>query len=163
MEKYQCFATNIFWSQKCDFFGDFGQKTRTAGLIMLKLSTKVNQVFWGKNLENENFMAAAIHCENWYFKKTNIFHYFPSKNLKYSQIFLSETIHAQENGSRGPHFAKSLNSNFLKGLTYSALLLSLSLEVNAGEFCWDLWRILYNCLSHSQRYQAIQHLVVHFV
>lgn len=46
------------------FFGDFGQKTRTAGLIMLKLSTKVNQVFWGKNLENENFMAAAIHCEN---------------------------------------------------------------------------------------------------
>ena len=103
------------------FFGDFGQKTRTAGLIMLKLSTKVNQVFWGKNLENENFMAAAIHCENWYFKKTNIFHYFPSKNLKYSQIFLSETIHAQENGSRGPHFAKSLNSNFLKGLTYCAL------------------------------------------
>ena len=107
------------------FFGDFGQKTRTAGLIMLKLSTKVNQVFWGKNLENENFMAAAIHCENWYFKKTNIFHYFACKNLKYSQIFLSETIHAQENGSRGPHFAKSLNSNFLKGLTYSALFASL--------------------------------------
>ena len=52
----------------------------------------------------------------------NIFHYFPSENLKYSQIFLSETIHAQENGSRGPHFAKSLNSNFLKGLTYSALI-----------------------------------------
>ena len=104
------------------FFGDFGQKTRTAGLIMLKLSTKMNQVFWEKNLENENFITAAIHRENWYFKKTNIFHYFPSKNLKYSQIFLSETIHAQENGSRGPHFAKSLNSNFLKGLTYSALL-----------------------------------------
>ena len=104
------------------FFGDFGQKTRTAGLIMLKLSTKMNQVFWEKNLENENFITAAIHRENWYFKKTNIFHYFPSKNLKYSQIFLSETIHAQENGSRGPHFAKSLNSNFLKGLTYSAVV-----------------------------------------
>ena len=39
--------------------------------------------------------------------------------LKY---FLSETIHAQENGSRGTHFAKFLISNFLKGLTYSALL-----------------------------------------
>ena len=89
---------------------------------MLKLSTKMNQVFWEKNLENENFITAAIHRENWYFKKTNIFHYFPSKNLKYSQIFLSETIHAQENGSRGPHFAKSLNSNFLKGLTYSAVV-----------------------------------------
>ena len=119
--KIPMFCHKYFWSQKCDFFGDFGQKTRTAGLIMLKLSTKMNQVFWEKNLENENFMVAAIHCENWYFKKTNIFHYFPSKNLKYSQIFLSETIHAQENGSRGPHFAKSLNSNFFKGLTYSAM------------------------------------------
>ena len=38
--------------------------------------------------------------------------------LKY---FLSETIHAQGNGSRGTYFAKFLISNFLKGLTYSAL------------------------------------------
>ena len=37
------------------------------------------------------------------------------------KYFLSETIHAQENGSRGTHFAKFLISNFLKGLTYSAL------------------------------------------
>ena len=66
------------------FFGDFGQKTRTAGLIMLKLSTKVNQVFWGKNLENENFMAAAIHCENWYLKKNK---YFPLFSQQESQIF----------------------------------------------------------------------------
>ena len=36
--------------------------------------------------------------------------------LKY---FLSETIDAQENGSRGTHFAKFLISNFLQGLTYS--------------------------------------------
>ena len=35
--------------------------------------------------------------------------------LKY---FLSETIH---NRSRGSHFTKFLISNFLKGLTYSAL------------------------------------------
>ena len=34
--------------------------------------------------------------------------------------------------------------------TSSSLSLSLSLEVNAGEFCWDLWRILYNCLTQSQ-------------
>ena len=39
--------------------------------------------------------------------------------LKY---FLCETIHAQENGSRGAHFAKFLISNFLKGLTYSAMI-----------------------------------------
>ena len=106
---------------------------------MLKLSTKVNQVFWEKNLENENFMTAAIHRENWYFKKTNIFHYFPSKNLKYSQIFLSETIHAQENGSRGPHFAKSLNSNFLKGLTYSAVSEQHLLPIRL--FPFGLWAV----------------------
>ena len=35
--------------------------------------------------------------------------------------FLSETICAKENGSRGTHFAKFLISNFLKGLTCSAL------------------------------------------
>ena len=39
-----------------------------------------------------------------------------ARGLKY---FLSETIHAQENGSKGCHFAKFLISNFLKGLTYS--------------------------------------------
>ena len=41
-----------------------------------------------------------------------------SNILKY---FLSETIHAQENGSWGTYFAKSLISNFLKGLNYSAV------------------------------------------
>ena len=32
-----------------------------------------------------------------------------------------ETIHAQDNGSRGTHFAKFSISNFLKGLTDSAM------------------------------------------
>ena len=42
----------------------------------------------------------------------------PNIVLKY---LLSETIHAQQNGRRGTHFAKFLNSKFLKGLTYSAM------------------------------------------
>ena len=46
------------------FFGDFGQKTGIASPIIFKLSTKRNQVLLKKNLENENFMAAAVHCEN---------------------------------------------------------------------------------------------------
>ena len=83
--KVPMFATNIFWSQKCDFFGDFCQKTRTAGLIMLKLSTKMNQVFWEKNLENENFITAAIHRENWYFKKQIFSTIFPQI---FSNIFI---------------------------------------------------------------------------
>merc|ERR1712020_746717 len=95
---------------------------------MLKLSTKMNQVLWEKNLENEIFWRQQFIVKPDILKKTNIFHYFPSKNLKYSQIFLSETIHAQENESRGTHFAKSLNSNFLKGLTYSALVELILIE-----------------------------------
>ena len=46
------------------FFGVFGQKTGIAGLIIFKLSTKRNQVLLTKNLENENFIPAAVHCEN---------------------------------------------------------------------------------------------------
>ena len=117
MEKYQNFATNIFSSDKCDFFGDFGQKTWIAGPIIFKLSTKWNQVLLKKNLENENFIPAAVHCENWYSKKqifSTIFQARISNILKY---FLSETIHAQEKGGRGTHFAKFFISNFLNGLT----------------------------------------------
>ena len=79
-------------------------------------------MFLKKNLENQNFIAAALHCENWYLKKQQIFSTkFPARVSNILKYFLSETIHAQENGSRGTHFAKSLNSNFLKGLTYSAV------------------------------------------
>ena len=53
-----------------------------------------------------------------FYVKNVIFGVFGGTVLKY---FLSETIYAQENGSRGTHFAKFLISNFLKGLTYSAL------------------------------------------
>ena len=49
---------------------------------------------------------------------------FPARISNILKYFLSETIHVQENGSRDTHFAKSLISNFLKGLTYSALVLS---------------------------------------
>ena len=35
------------------------------------------------------------------------------KNTNILKQFLSEIIHAQENGSRSTHFAKSLISNFL--------------------------------------------------
>ena len=116
MEKYQNFATNIFSSDKCDFFGDFGQKTGIAGPIIFKLSTKRNQVLLKKNLENENFMAAALHAQIGLRRSDQ------SQSSPVLKYFLSETIHAQENVSRGTHFGKFLISNFLKGLTYNAVL-----------------------------------------
>ena len=50
--------------------------------------------------------------------------------LKY---FLSETIYAQENGSRGTHFAKFLISNFLQGLTYSAMTYDIDHDLSKEE------------------------------
>ena len=52
--------------------------------------------------------------------------------LKY---FLYETIHAQQNGSRGTHFAKFLISKFSKGLTYSAMLLKKGVKAAIVPLC----------------------------
>ena len=46
------------------FLGDLGQKTGMAGPIIFKLSTNRNQVLLKKNLDNENFIPAAVHREN---------------------------------------------------------------------------------------------------
>ena len=68
-------------------------------------------------------MAAALHRELWYLKKKQIFStIFPARISYILKYFLSETIHAHENGSRGTHFAKFLISYFLKSLTYSAVI-----------------------------------------
>ena len=58
---------------------------------------------------------------------------FPSKNLNILKYFLSETIHAQENGSRVTHFAKFLISNFLQGLIYSAMTYDIDHDLSKEE------------------------------
>ena len=55
-----------------------------------------------------------------------------SNILKY---FLSKTIHAQENVSRGTHFAKFLISNSLKGLTYTAVFIKKQFQCRKEEHC----------------------------
>ena len=87
------------------FFGAFGQKTGRAGQIILKLSTNFHAQIGFRRSDQAQSSTLG--------QPTN-----GSLVLKY---ILSETIHAQENGSRGTYFAKTLISNFLKGLTYSAL------------------------------------------
>ena len=109
VKTYQYFAANIFSHEKCDFFGVFGQKTGRAGQIILKLSTKRNWVFYKKNLENENFIAAALHAQIGFRRSDQSQISTPSQTTNGSLVlrcFLSETIQAQENGSRGTHFAK---------------------------------------------------------
>ena len=91
-----------------------------AGQIILKLSTMRNQVFERKNLENENFMAVALHAQIGFQRSDQSQSSTlgqPTNGGPVLKYFLSETIHAQENGSRGTHFAKFLISNFPKGLT----------------------------------------------
>ena len=117
-------------------FGVFGQKTGRAGQIILKLSTMRNQVFERKNLENENFMAVALHAQIGFRRSDQSQSSTPGQTTNGSPVlryFLSETIQAEENGSRGTHFAKFLISNFLKGLTYSALVLNSNHEFDGFE------------------------------
>ena len=111
-----------FHANNVIFFGVFGQKTGRAGQIILKLSTMRNQVFERKNLENENFMAVALHAQIGFRRSDQSQSSTlgqPTNGSPVLKYFLSETIHAQENESRGTHFAIFLISNFLKGLTYS--------------------------------------------
>ena len=82
-----------------------------------------------KNLENKIFMVAAVDAQLligfWRSDQSqSTTPGQPTNGAPVFEYFLSETIHAQENGSRGTHFAKFLISNLLKGLTYGAVILS---------------------------------------
>ena len=65
-------------------------------------------------VKNENFMAAKLGSVRFNQSQSSILGK-PTNGGVVLKYFLSETIHAQENGSRGTHFAKFLISNFLKG------------------------------------------------
>ena len=73
-------------------------------------------MFKKKNLENENFIAVAVvlkmSSENLTTHKAALWVSKPIADW-FSNISYLETIHAQENSSRGTHFAKFLISNFL--------------------------------------------------
>ena len=78
-----------------------------------------------KNLENENFITPALHAQIGFGRSDQLQSSTPGQTTNGGLVLrylLSETIQAQENGSRGTHFAKFLISNFLKGLTFSALV-----------------------------------------
>ena len=69
-------------------------------------------------------MAAALHAQIGFRRSDQSQCSSPGQTTNGGPVlryFLSETIQAQENGRRGTHFAKFLISNFLKGLTYSAV------------------------------------------
>ena len=74
-------------------------------------------------------MAAALHAQIRFQRSDQSQSSTPGQATNGSLVlryFLSETIQAEENGSRGTHFAKFLISNFLKGLTYSELFQATS-------------------------------------
>ena len=105
---------------KCDLFWRFGLKSQT-----LEKKPRKQKNYGGSpscsNLvpwDPTNHRAALRVCQPmaaWF------------SNISYLK---SETIH---NGSRGTHFAKFLISNFLKGLTYSALVLNSNHEFDGFE------------------------------
>ena len=82
-------------------------------------------------------MAAALHAQIGFRRSDQSQSSTPGQTTNGSPVlryFLSETIQAQENGSRGTHVAKFLISNFLKGLTYSAMADSLPTIIIADRF-----------------------------
>ena len=71
-------------------------------------------------------MAVALHAQIGFRRSDQSQSSTPGQTINGGPVlryFLSETIQAQENGSRGTHFAKFLISNFPKGLTYSAVVM----------------------------------------
>ena len=86
-----------FHVKNVTFSGVFGQKTGRAGQIILKLSTMRNQVFERKNLENENFMAVALHAQIGFRRSDQSQSSTlgqPTNGSLVLKYLLSETIHA---------------------------------------------------------------------
>ena len=125
-EQLPIFCHKYFFTWKMWFFWRFWPKNWNGWPDNFETFHKEKSGALEKSLENQNFITAALHAQIGFWRSdqsqsstrgqpTN-----SGLGLKY---FLSETIHAHENGSRGTHFAKFLISNFLKGFTYSALLI----------------------------------------
>ena len=82
MEKYQCFATNIFWSQKCDFFWWFWPKNWNCWSDNLQTFHKEKSGVVEKKPRKRKFYPDSSSLWKLIFKKkTNICHYFPSMDL----------------------------------------------------------------------------------
>ena len=78
---------------------------------------EISGVLEEKKLENENFIQAALPALIGFQRSDQSQSSTlgqPTNGGPVLKYFLSETIHAQENGSRGTHFAEVLISNFLK-------------------------------------------------
>ena len=95
--------------------------------------TKCNVTYYGYNY---SMWYQMVHLISYHIfeRKWN----WPTIVLKY---FVSEKIISTKNGGGGTHFARSLNSKFLKGLTHRAVVLNTA-------YCWQLLNIL--SLKHYQ-------------
>ena len=64
VKNYQHFATNIFSSENFENFLYFGPKNWKGWSHNLEIFHEENFGVVKKTLENEKFVAAALHCEN---------------------------------------------------------------------------------------------------
>ena len=108
IKKKKMFKSKHLFCAPCDFFCLDGKIPKLCHKYFFKWFFIFFGWFWPKNWNCWSDNLQTFHKEKsgvvekkprkrkfypsssslWYFKKTNIFHYFPSKNLKYSQIFL---------------------------------------------------------------------------
>ena len=98
--------------------------------------TKCNVTYYGYNY---SMWYQMVHLISYHIfeRKWN----WPTIVLKY---FVSEKIISTKNGGGGTHFARSLNSKFLKGLTHSALSISFAFIFKARHL--HIFSLLLKCL-----------------
>ena len=78
------FCHKYFFKWQMWFFWWFWPKNWNCWSHNLQTFHKEKSGVVEKNLENDNFIPAAVHCENWYLKKNKYFQLFSKQE---SQIF----------------------------------------------------------------------------
>ena len=119
-EKLPIFWYKYIFTWKCDFFWPLWPKNWKGWPDIFETFHNEKSGVLEKKPRKRKSYRGSPSCPNWVPKLWPITKQYSGSDNQW-QIFFSETIQAQENGSRGTHFVKFLISNFLKGLTYSAM------------------------------------------
>ena len=106
MKNYQYFGTNIFSPEKCDSLVFWQKNWKDWSDNFETFHKEKSAGFEEKNLEIENCIAAALFAQIGFQRSDQSQSSTlgqPTNGRLVLKYFLSETIYAQENGSRGTH------------------------------------------------------------
>ena len=135
------------------FFGVFGQKTGRAGQIILKLSTMRNQVFERKNLENENFMAVALHAQTGFRRSDQSQSSTPSQTINGGPVPVLES----PPGACQPKFKVAWSEHiFRQGNTCFKLVGLMAFPLEIRQLIWQVLLPILDIMSLRRNYQGVK-------